>query len=164
MPSPVTTATAAQREVQRVPGLGSPRDAGAGYERVPQHVRALVGLGVGEQRRAQQAETDAREGAAALARVTGEVVAVGRVVGQPHAVPAVSHVHPPVRAHLEPSGVPSGVLVGRPDDVAELGLVRRVVGVHVHVEGRLEHGLALVPVDLGLDLEPVVDEADPLRG
>ncbi len=54
--------------------------------------------------------------------------------------------------------------MGRPDDVAELGLVRRVVGVHVDVEGRLEHLLALVPVDVGLDLEPVADEPDPLPG
>ena len=149
--------TAAEREVQRVPRLGGLRDPGAGHQRVPQHVPALVGLRVGEQRRAQQAEPDPRERAAAVARMTGDVVAVGRVVGQPDAVPAVAHVDPPVRAYLEPRRVPRGVLVGRPDDVTELGLVRRVVGVHVDVEGRLEHLLAFVPVDLGLDLEPVVD-------
>jgi hypothetical protein len=39
-----------------------------------------------------------------------------------------------------------------------------VVGVHVDVEGRLEHLLSLVPVDVGLDLDPVPDEPDPLRG
>ena len=156
--------TAAEGEVQRVPRLGGLRDPGAGDQRPPQHVPALVRLRVGEQRRAQQAEPDPRERAAALTRMAGDVVAIGRVVGQPDAVPAVGHVDPPVRAHLEARRVPGGVLVRRPDDVPELGLVRRVVGVHVDVEGRLEHLLAFVPVDLGLDLQTVADESDPLPG
>ena len=39
--------------------------AGAGHQRVPQHVPTLVGLRVGEQRRAQQAEPHPRVRAAA---------------------------------------------------------------------------------------------------
>ena len=154
--------TTPQRQGERVPGAGGGRDVGAGYDRVPEHVPALVGVGVGEPRRAEQGGAQGRVRRAADARLAGHVVAVRRVVGQGDAVPGLGDQHPPVGAHLEAGGVPAGVDVGRPDDVPELGLEGRVVGVDVAVDGELEHVLALVPVDLGVDLDPVALEPHPL--
>ena len=54
-----------------------------------------------------------RVGAAALARMPGDVPAVGLGVRDGHAEPGLGHVHPPVRVDLEPVRVPGGVRVGQ---------------------------------------------------
>ena len=129
-------------------------DRRARHQRVPEAVHALVGLRVGEARGAQQRDPQGRR----RTRVAGtyrarDVVAVRRVGDQRHAPARLLQVHEAVVARLELGGLPAGVGVGGPVEVAELGLGRVPLGVHVQREGQLQELLRLVPVDLGVDVQ-----------
>ena len=58
-----------------------------------------------------------------------------------------------VAAHFELGHVPSGVLVGRPLDVAKLSLVRREVVLDVKRNFKLKELVALMPVHLSVETE-----------
>ena len=92
--------------------------------------------------------------AAVLADGAGDVVAVRGVVEDRDAVAGLADVHPAVAADLEAGRLPAGVGVGGALDVAELDLGGGAVGADVDREGGLEELLGLVPVDLGLEVDP----------
>ena len=114
----------------------------------PELVPALVRLRIGELRPAHQGGAQGDRHAAARPGHPAHLVAVRRVVGQRHAH-RLADVHPAMRGHLEPGGVPRGVLVDRPGDVTVLGLEAGPIGVHVQIEGELEEPLPFVPVHGG---------------
>ena len=124
-------------------------------------MHALVGLGVGDARGADQAEPDRGRRAAVLAGRAGDVVAVRRVVDDRDAVAGLADVHPAVAVDLEPGRLPAGVGVGGAVDVAELDLGGGVRSAWTSTrEGRLEDLLGLVPVDLGVDVDAAAPGAD----
>ena len=111
-------------------------------------MRALVGLGVGEERCPQQRQAHGGGRAPGDIRRPADVMAVGGVVGHRDAVTGLTDVHPAVRTGLEAGRVPGRVLVRGSEDVAELDLGGRAFGVQVEREGELEQLLPLVPVDV----------------
>ncbi len=88
--------------------------------------------------------------AAAVAGRRPDLVAVYPAIDNGHAVAGLAHMHEAVGHELKASGVPGGVGVSGPLDVAELDLRRRLVGMDVDREGHLKQAVVLVPVDLGL--------------
>ena len=58
-----------------------------------------------------------------------------------------------VSTDLELGHVPRGVLVGRPLDVAKLGLVRREVVLDVKRNLKLEELVSLMPIDFRVKAE-----------
>ena len=56
-------------------------------------------------------------------------------------------------ADFELGHVPSGVLVGRPLDVAKLGLVRREIVLDVKRNFKLKELVTLMPVHLSVETE-----------
>ena len=138
---------AEERPVQ-VLGLGEDAAgqpvAGVGEERVGEALPALVGERVGVDRRAQQAEAEL---------VAERVVAVLAVVEEGDAVALLGEVGEAVRGHLEAGDVPGGVAVGGAADHAVRAFEGGEVGADRQREARLQQDAALVPVDVGGDVE-----------
>src|SRR5713226_10743449 len=75
------------------------------------------------------------------------VIAVLAVVEQRDAIFAIAQVSPALRADLEHGFRLARVLMGRPPEVAELDLVRRLARADRHRKGDLEYLVPLTPLD-----------------
>ena len=116
---PTLTLTGAQREGKiEVLGLGDdpgfPQVTFVGDQRVGEVMGALVRLGVGKARSAEEREPDG---------MPEDVVAIFGVVEQGNPVAGLTQIRPPVAAHLEARLVPARVGDGRPFEMAVLDLV-----------------------------------------
>ena len=135
-------------------------DTRARTHRDPHRVVAVIGTRIGVLGRAHQGEAGRGGGAAVvLAHGAQHVVAVGGVVRDGHAVVALGHVHPAVRAGLEAGEVPGGVHGDGAVHVTELDLAAHVRRPHVQRERKLEGLLALGPVQVVDDLQGGVPRA-----
>ena len=119
--------------------------AGVREERVGEALPALVGERVGIDRRAEQAEAEL---------VAERVVAVLAVVEERDAVALLGEVGEAVGGDLEARDVPGGVAVRGAADHAVRAFEGGDVGADREREARLQQDAALVPVDVGGEVEP----------
>ena len=110
-------------------------------------MQPLVSLRVGVEGCAQQRQSNGCAGVARGIRRPADVVTVGGIIGNRHAITRFTDVYPAVRDGLKASGIPGRVGVSGPEDMAELNLGGRPIGVQIERKGELQQLLAFVPVD-----------------
>ena len=114
-------------------------------ERIGEALPAFVGERVGVDRRAEQAEAEL---------VAEGVVAIFAVVEQRDAVAVLGEVGEAMGGDLEAGLIPRRVAVGRAADDAVRAFEGRMIGADGEREARLEQDAAVVPVDVGREVDP----------
>src|SRR4029077_16068328 len=137
-------------------GNGRPRDESEAPT-VPAPIRSWIRA----VRRPYHAHAHRRRRAPIGASVPSRVVAISRLVYERNAIACFGQVDESVAVQLEPCGVPAGVLVSGPLDVAELDLRGGAIGADVKWERQFQDLLGLVPVQIEVKFDTAASGCQP---